>query len=348
MSTTFWSAAIHRRFGRVRDVGGLCGRSPELDCAAAASRVASGDQSPRSKKGFTLVELLVVVVVIGILAGLVMSGLQAARETAKAAKTRATIAKLHNIIMGMYESYRTRRVPINTFGLSPQTAALARLLLLRDIMRLEMPERMTDISNPPVYFSSSNSTLPSAYSICLPTRPALSQAYLNHLNGVTLKGNTPAELLYMIVTIGCRARGQFSENEIANDSVDGIPEFIDGWGHPIYFLRWAPGFIDSDIQNQNYVAPAAGSPCTLASTDHDPFDPMRVDQFAWRLIPLIYSAGPDGKYGIAEDATNGAYVWNNDTYYNPSTKLPEPWGATDGTGSRLDNLHNHRLQGNMK
>ena len=352
MSTNLWSAAIHRRFGRVRDVGGLCGRSPELDRAAAARRVKSGDRSPHSKQGFTLVELLVVVVVIGILAGLVMSGLQAARETAKAAKTRATIAKLHNIIMGMYESYRTRRVPINTVGMIPQAAATTRLCAIRDIMRMEMPERLTDVTNPQIW---------------LPSRPALSQTYYNRLVNVNLTASTsggtlalahmPAELLYLIVTAGCHARGQFNENEIGVDPPDPtdpqgktlkIPYFIDGWGHPIFFLRWAPGFIDSDIQNQNYVAPAAGSPCALATTDHDPFDPMHVDQYAWRLIPLIYSAGPDGKYGIAEDATSTPYTWTNDTYYNTTTKLPQPWGMTDGTGGRLDNLHNHRLQGNSK
>jgi prepilin-type N-terminal cleavage/methylation domain-containing protein len=361
MSTTLWSAAIHRRFGRVRDLGGLCGPSPELDRAAGLGRLESGDQSPRAKKGFTLIELLVVVVVIGILSSLVMSGLQAARETAKAAKTRATIAKLHNIIMGMYESYRTRRVPVNTMGLSPQAAAVARLCAIRDIMRLEMPERLTDVTNAQIF---------------VPSRPALSQTYYNRLVNVNLTSSTtggtlalahmPAELLYLIVTAGCHARGQFNENEIGVDPPDPtdpagktlkIPYFIDGWGHPIFFLRWAPGFADSDIQwNYNSAVMTAGTAAPVATVnptyplplDHDPFDPMGVDQYAWRLIPLIYSAGPDGKYGIAEDAASGAYTWNNDTYYNPTTKLPQPFGVSDGTGGRLDNLHNHRLQGNSK
>ena len=86
---------------------------------------------PLRRPAFTLVELLVVVVVIAILAGLVMGALQAARETARTAKTRATISKLHNIIMAMYESYRTRRVPISTMTASgpmnPHDAAVARL-----------------------------------------------------------------------------------------------------------------------------------------------------------------------------------------------------------------------------
>jgi hypothetical protein len=309
-----------------------------------------------------LVELLVVIVVIGILAAMVLGALQAARETARTAKTRATISKLHNIVMGMYESYRTRRVPIysngvpvNTSAMNPQSAALARLCVLRDLMRMEMPERMTDLADFPLSFTINGVTLG------LPaTGPALWQAYRNHIGvpSVTLKGNTPAECLYMIVTIGCRARGQFSENEIANDAVDGFPEFVDGWGHPIYFLRWAPGFIDSDIQAP--VAVLSGSQYAISSslalqatqTDHDPFDPMQVDTTngvsngpsGWRLVPLIYSAGPDGQYGIAEDTSSGSpYAWNNDTY-------KQVWGSPVPAtpGQRLDNIHNHRLQGDRK
>jgi len=330
-----------------------------------------------ARRAFTLIELLVVVVVIGILAGLVMGAVQVARETARAAKTRATIAKLHNIIMGMYESYHTRRVPINTSAMSthdqaamrdPHIAAMVRLCLLRDMMRMEMPERYTDLANGLNSFnipwtSPTGDSL--SQKVSLPSVPALYQAYLNRLNGSKLQGDAPAELLYMIVTIGCRARGQFSENEIATDPVDGFPYFVDGWGRPIYFLRWAPGFIDSDIQanlavlsGSQYVInnQAPNYPAQTASqTDHDPFDPMQVDTnngvgggpSGWRLVPLIYSAGRDGQYGIAEDtqnsSTSNAYTWTNDTYQ-------QVWGSPVPAtpGQRLDNVHNHRLQGDSK
>jgi prepilin-type N-terminal cleavage/methylation domain-containing protein len=321
-----------------------------------------------ARRAFTLVELLVVIVVIGILASLVMGAVQVARETARAAKTRATIAKLHNVIMGMYESYHTRRVPINTSAMSttdqaamrdPHIAAMVRLYLLRDLMRMEMPERYTDLNNglnafPIPWTSPTGDSL--SQKVLLPSVPALYQAYLNRLNGTKLQGDDSAELLYMIVTIGCRARGQFSENEIANDPVDGFPYFVDGWGHPIRFLRWAPGFIDSDIQ-ANVAAPSGSGYAinsslaqTASLTDHDPFDPMQVDTnngagggpSGWRLVPLIYSAGRDGQYGIGRDNGNGtSYVWNNNTYQ-------QVWGSPDGTTYRLDNIHNHRLQGDSK
>ncbi len=338
MSTLLWSAATCRRFCGARGVGGPYGGSPGDHRALGLGRRESGDKSPHSKRAFTLVELLVVVVVIGILAGMVLGALQAARETARIAKTRATIAKLHNVIMGMYESYRVRRVPIYTAGMAPKAAAVARLYALCDIMRMEMPERMTDITNLPIPTNASIGL------IGLPSRPALSQAYLNHLNGKTLANNAPAECLYMIVTIGCRARGKFSENEIGDTDGNGFQEFVDGWGHPISFLRWAPGYVDSDIQ-WNYVAGGTSVPVT---TDHDPFDPLGVDTSAWRLVPLIYSAGPDGNYDIVGDPS---YTWNNDTYTHVYSVTGTPIGSPDTSqapAGRLDNISNHRVQGNSK
>ena len=78
---------------------------------------------PAARRGFTLVEMLVVVVILTMLAALVVLALRGAQESAREAKTKATIAKLHNIIRTIYESYRTRRVPFDT--LRPDTFPLA-------------------------------------------------------------------------------------------------------------------------------------------------------------------------------------------------------------------------------
>ncbi len=90
-----------------------------------------------------------------------------------------------------------------------------------------------------------------------------------------------------------------------------MPEILDPWGRPIYFLRWAPGYA-SDLQNPSRREP-------------DPFDPLRVDP-RWEnndghrsedelddpfaLYPLIYSAGRDKQYGVVrkdyDDSTHSA------------------------------------------
>ena len=115
-----------------------------------------------------------------------------------------------------------------------------------------------------------------------------------------LTDNQGAECLYMVIMMACgdgEARTLFGESSIGDTDGDGAPEFLDGWGHPINFLRWAPGF-DSQIQlNANDLAMPPDSSdtawTTAAAGDHDPFDLFRVDPLAFRLVPLIYSGGRD-------------------------------------------------------
>ncbi len=115
-------------------------------------------RSPPS--AFTLIELLVTITIIGIMSGLVFGALHSAREMAAAAATKATIAKLNAIIMKRYESYLTRRVPVNLNNLSPGQAAEDRLYAIRDIMRMEMPDHPADINSGPITLPNSKQSVP--------------------------------------------------------------------------------------------------------------------------------------------------------------------------------------------
>ena len=159
--------------------------------------------------------------------------------------------------------------------------------------------------------------------------------------------NAPADCLYLIVTLagGEDARAQFAPDEVGDTDGNGLPEFIDGWGRPIFFLRWAPGFNDSDLQWNIFLDQDR---VQAAQKDHDPFDPRKVDASAWRLVPLIYSAGPDGQYGVATELIGGTYVWANDTYapaYSPPILMGTPARtATGAVDTHYDNIHNHRVE----
>lgn len=351
------------------------------------------------RPAFTLAELLVVITIIGMLAALVSGGLIVSRQAARESATKATIAKLHNIITAKYEEYRTRRVPLGDADIrtiasgAPYNVpanqpiplpivAHIRLMALRDIMRMEMPERWSDIQQAPK---------------CVPltSAPSVYRAYQARcaINAPT-PANAPAECLYLIVTIACGpdARRQFHASEIGDTDGDRFPEFLDGWGHPIYFLRWAPGFNDSDVQanavaqseldaqpaGQEIQAWTTSNTLTLrqqvAQEDHDPFDPRRLDMSAdptnsndpprgWRLVPLIYSGGPDvwlddrvqppqppqwRGYGLATDnsASAGPYVWTPALADSPYVR---GWGlpvrdSTSQAWVHYDNIHNHRIE----
>ena len=242
---------------------------------------------------FTLVELLVTITIIGILAGMVLGAVQMARQGAREYATKATIAKLNSIIMERYESYLTRRVPISTAGLTPRQAAEVRLGAIRDLMRMEMPERWTDIEDAPgvlPYLPSGQNTL---------REPALHLLYRNKYqpdpsdpSTITVNANySHAKCLYLIVSMGSpEAMEQFSQSEIRTDPDDGWSYFVDGWERPIYFLRWAPSFA-SDIQVADFT------------NHHDPFDSRNVDLTGYQLIPLIVSFG--------RDANDAAFVGGN-------------------------------------
>ncbi len=267
---------------------------------------------------------MVTISIIAIMAALVMGALHAARETAAAAATKATIAKLNAIIMQRYEGYLTRRVPVNLSGLSTLNAAQDRLYALRDLMRMEMPDHPTDITSGPITLPNSHNSI---------TRPALSQLYLNRLtnnppmvNGViqTNGQNGGAELLYMIVSMGSPgAMEQFSQSEIGDTDHNGYPEFLDGWGRPIFFLRWAPGcsanHVNSSGVRDGYSDIQSGNP----TTDHDPFDVYEFDITAYHLIPLIYSDG-----AVPTDTNHGIIV--DDQYNFAATPTPgDIFGSSD-------------------
>lgn len=341
-------------------------------------------QPPRYRPSFTLVELLVAIGIIGVMASMVLYSLAGAQVDAKINRTRGTIEKLNAVILERWEEFRYRavRLDIDPDRLRPNPAtgrplisaregARLRMFALRDTMRMEMPDRMTDLAYPPAFYvvqqtDGSNYSLPSR---AVPgrynnLRRSMGMGYYP-LGGASYSGavvpqwggnanaqansNASAELLYQIVAseqyLGGNAIEAFRPTEIGDTDEDGLPEFIDAWENPIQWLRWPSGY-DSVLNDR---------------TVQDAMDPLRTDrrwsdnnydQKPWLLVPLIVSAGPDGEFDlrIEPDGSDMVYATDLDPYTGWYDASGNPAGQgfgsvfdQNGIDEWSDNITNYNL-----
>jgi hypothetical protein len=184
-----------------------------------------------------------------------------------------------------------------------------------------------------------------------------------------------AECLYLIVSTmrdgDKSALDFFFPNEIGDVDGDGMNEILDGWGNPIEFLRWAPGYCeqpgpdgkwgqpnwddDGDGMVDNVTEAGLGGALsddilipTLQTRNPlkapDTFDPLRVGMLPggpipYALYPLIISAGRDREFDVLRDNFGTApFLHYADPALLGSTfhNAPNPYSFVgDGTTSYL-------------
>lgn len=314
----------------------------------------------RRSPAFTLVELLVVISIIALLAGIILTAMAGVQETARVNRTRAQIAQINALLMEKWEEYKTRRVPdVMSFAeyqaLKPRDRSYRRLLALRELMRLELPDRYTDIQDPPVFTSMG-----------VGLRNVFRDSYLRAIEARTgikeggdfgpLRTNQQAEILYLILSQihdgDTSALTFFRDTEIRDTDGDNMPEIVDAWGTPIRWLRWAPGYVsnlqpeDPDERSLDQFDPA------LSDWRYDPTIANPTGIVPFEMYPVIVSAGPDKQFDLVMDdlENNGGKplsysAVNNDPYAFPNVgrvniTLGDPPNTVDESG---DNIDNHSL-----
>ena len=321
-----------------------------------------------SRRSFTLVELLIVIAIIALLASSILFAMWNVMEDAKRTRTETQITRINAIMLEKYQSYQTRALPLQIPPRTPPAAAATmRLNALREMMRMEMPDRVTDVTDGPRVLTSNPS-------VWLTYRRQATKTWTPIYQG--------AECLYLILRntrdADTSALDFFNENEVGDVDEDGMLEILDGWGKPIGFLRWAPGYseqegldgkwgvanVDDDgdgiVDNTTEAAwPGSDdipSPSMLQTRNvqesPDPFDPLRVDprwsdpivgNEPFALYPLIFSHGEDGVLDIAADLTGNPYrAWK--TFNDPYAALDDGSKVvligTPGPEA-IDNVTNH-------
>jgi prepilin-type N-terminal cleavage/methylation domain-containing protein len=255
----------------------------------------------RSRRAFTLVELMAVLVIISILASLSLAGLVLSRQRARAIRTETTIRKIHEVVMPYYERYLGRSTPPRIdnpsfwdgdFRSLPPAVKVRyeTLVRARRLQAIELPDDWRDIQvDPDPAWNPADIQA---------SETAISRRLRNQFTAATNPSNADAECLWAIVMLGGFGDpgiiSHFREDEFADTNQNGLREFIDGWGKPIRFLRWAPGFVSK-------YQPAPPAPGAVDTRSHDVFDAAGVDPLAVNtLYPLIFSGGPDENPDIVD------------------------------------------------
>ena len=301
----------------------------------------------RIRSGFTLIELLTVITIIGMLGAISITTVRGAIQSAKETQTRTTVAKIDNVITGIYEKYQYRKLDVQ--GENFRVRACNRVIKMRDLLRCDLPCTWGEVLEDSIHNTSGTM-------LCTPLQEVYRTEIANAVkrtDGVTDPSEFPninAELLYLVVTnADPEARALFSDREIADKDGNGLMEFVDGWGNPICWMRWAPGLLYSDRQppcyeGANYVSPEDADPFDPLSSIEDIYGP---EYSGWFLVPYVFSAGPDGMYGLYRLEV----VYENMDKPFDFSRIPFEFSRSNPTataGSPLDstfkdNIDNHTL-----
>ncbi len=309
---------------------------------------------PSTRCGFTLVEILVVIVILGVMGGMVVTAVNGVTRSARHARTKMIISAVDGVIQEQYDSYKYRPFPIvlpnfsRTTGSPPVTvdyevlayeAARVRLIMTRDLQRMELPDKVTDVLQGPLPAPPwPPATLPSPYSMNAPAsikavanrvaefskgrvkrhfdqraesivtwdatgkiKTYYDRYRVNHSQGKFWSPtNQGAECLYLIMSTSFVA---------GSPAIDAIPSSNIGDTDNDGMLEILDGWgtpLEFIRWPADYNDPTGGVQTSIP----DEFDPFRSDfgytvgteKAPYSLRPLIVSAGSDGEFGIEPTA----------------------------------------------
>lgn len=395
-----------------------------------------------NRTGFTLAELLVVIIIIALLAALSLTVQRTAVQSARRERTNATIRKIDAALTAAYEKYQYRKPDLGSYienferivdnqypnasdvdkkrevnrrillflvknwnpwldkdfadtdlSVDVQIAPyITRTILLRELLLCDFPDTYDEAVYEP-FLSDSPVHLSYLRELEKAIQKKTSEGDPNAEEHLRTDENLSADLLYLIVmNASPETRGTFLEREIADTNDNGIPEFVDGWGNPIRFLRWAPALEktnrqptytealllqqyrlvkqtddagdelstgDGSFYNTDvfYSESYGGYPLSsydfytnfdvyypgLLESSADPFDPME-SLSGWLLTPFIYSAGPDGDFGMessyeAKSDRNGLLILRNPFLDGLDRNI-----GIDDSDEAADNITNHNME----
>jgi prepilin-type N-terminal cleavage/methylation domain-containing protein len=266
------------------------------------------------RPGFTLIELIVVIAIIGVLVSLVAGGIFSVINAQKQSNTEQTLRKLDNTLKSQWEAVvtqaRSEVPPSGVQSLANGNQARAQAIWIKLRLRQEFPMTYQEALRPDLNNDGSNPTynptgggaavtvvsqsdLPSLYWTAItnvlpkdamgnpivPARDVISQSSACLLLAMSRKRSG--------VTLNVDDLG----SGVVNTNGDGFKQFIDAWGKQLVFYRWPTGYVtNGDPAGQAITLPQPPPP--PASTDElDGLNPARSGTQAARFADPLDPQG---------------------------------------------------------
>ncbi len=283
----------------------------------------------RHRPGFTLIEILVVLAIIGVLAALTVGTIKGVADGQKKSSTEQTLRKVDSSLKQQYEAVVKQagtEVPppgiVNMAGGDPRRA---QVIWVKLRLKQEFPQSYAEGKNAIVGPAKYPFTLQPLYATALSKVAAGSG------------GNTESAACLLLALQRVRSGAKLNPDDLGSGAVkdtnnDGLKEIVDDWGLPVKFVRWpaptapyvASGELDDLLTNANPNASKRPDPLDPEGLLLNPLwnngqdysqqlgvywfeqllHPVRVygnNLYPHYLIPVIYSAGRNGVYDDNDD-----------------------------------------------